>query len=905
MLDLVTFARLPYTGRVRVTLIAFFLAALAGQAGPASAAGPYSATYSVPSTPLTMGAGAVATVPVTLTNTGTATWNASGPNTVNATYHWYDASGTAVVWEGDRTPLGADVAPGATKTVWVQVSAPANLGVYKLRFALVKEGVTWFDPEPVGHSVTLVPAYSVTFGAVTLPTLVAGGTYTVNVPLTNAGTVPWNAQAPNPVLLSYHWFDAAGKIAVWDGARTSLSSDLLASSSRTLQASVTAPDAPGTYALAFDMVREGIGWFQQPLRLSATVDVATFRATYAIGAIPSAFIGESKTFAVSVTNTGNVPWSSATTINPVNLGYHWYDVANTQVVLWDGPRAPLPSLVPPGVTVPVQLKVSMPSLPGSYTLRVELVREGVAWFSSLGTLPATLSSQVESGLAVAYVGDTMPASITNGTAFPVSVTVQNTGQRAWPAGGDTPVRLSYHIYDAAGNVVVWDGTRGLLPQDVVPGASVSVDITPKAPGGSGTYTLKWDLVQDGVAWFSTFGIATKSSTLAVFPGVTFYGRGWGHGVGMSQWGAQGWAGGVAGPPLTGEQIVTKYFPGASITPITTGVPFRVLLSWPSTGCNGRTVFGSAHLRSDGGLRVVKYNDRNQVLGTAGPGQTITVWLSGSGLTVTNPAGGVAASGAEPLAALPADASKPITVDEKLRFYRGILVFESLGSQLRVTNQVNPDDYTRGSVPAEMPTGWHIEAYKAQAYAARTFAASAQSLARPYDLRDDTSDQCYGGASVETTATNQAADATAGRILTYQGAPIRAYYASSDGGSVDANGCVWNVIRTPSGGYACGSNLPYLAPLADPADLAAVGPNGPNPHRSWVVSVGAAQIENAVAASGQYVGSFVSIDLSNLGPGGHVISVRVRGTAGSVELVADTFLRTRLGLKSTMVRTSPF
>ncbi len=905
LLGLVTFARLPYTGRVKVAFVALLAAALVTQASPASGASPYSAAYQVPLTPPTMGAGAAATIQVTVTNTGTATWNPSGANPVNLTYHWYDASGAVAVWDGDRTALGGEVPPGSARTLNAQVSAPSQTGPYQLRFALVKEGVLWFDPEPVGHSITLTPAYSATFGLLTLPSFVAGGTYPINVPVTNSGAALWNAAVPNAVNLAYHWFDAAGSIAAWDGTRTPLQSDLLAGSSRTLQAAVTAPDAPGIYSLAFDLVREGLAWFNQPTRLTANVDAATFRATYSVGAISSAFIGESKTLAVSLTNTGNVPWSSATTPNPVNLGYHWYDETNTSLVLWDGPRTALPSIVAPGASATVQLKVAMPPSPGAYTLRVELVREGLAWFSSLGTPPASLAFQISSGLGVAYGGDTMPGSITNGAPFPVSVTVQNTGQRTWSAGGDAAVRLSYHIYDAAGNVVVWDGARGALPQDVAPGLSVTVIITPIAPGGTGTYTLKWDLVQDGVAWFSTFGLATKSSTLSVFPGVTFYGKGWGHGVGMSQWGAQGWATGVAGPPLTGEQIVAKYFPGAALTPITTGTPFRVLLSAPSTGCNGRTIYGAAHLRSDGGLRVVRYNDRNQVLGSAGPGETITVWLSGSGLTVTNPSGGVAASGGEPLAAVGGDVTRPLTVDEKLRFYRGILVFENLSSQLRVTNQVNPDEYTRGSVPVEMPTGWHVEAYKAQAYAARTYAASSQSLSRPYDVRDDTSDQCYGGASVETTPTNQAADATAGRILTYQGAPIRAYYASSDGGAVDANGCVWNVARTPSGGYACGPSLPYLGPVADPADLAAVGPNGPNPHRSWVVSVGSAQIENAVAASGAYIGSFLSMDLSNLGPGGHVISVRVRGTAGIAEFVADSFLRTRLGLKSAMVRTAPF
>lgn len=144
-----------------------------------------------------------------------------------------------------------------------------------------------------------------------------------------------------------------------------------------------------------------------------------------------------------------------------------------------------------------------------------------------------------------------------------------------------------------------------------------------------------------------------------------------------------------------------------------------------------------------------------------------------------------------------------------------------------------------------------------------------------------------------------------KILTYNGAPIRAYYASSDGGATDNSGCVWGISGSAYGGYSCGTMIPYLNTVPDPADLAAVGPSGPNPHRSWVVVLQSWQIENAVAASGYNIGSFVSLDLSDRAPGGHVIAAHVIGTAGSVWLSGESFLRIRLGLKSTMVSTSPF
>src|SRR5439155_1293358 len=94
-------------------------------------------------------------VSVMLTNTGTETWRSTAPGLVNLSYHWYDASGTtviwadvlggnAIVWDGRRTPLVASVDPGATATVNATVIAPPSACACALTFDLVREGVAWF-----------------------------------------------------------------------------------------------------------------------------------------------------------------------------------------------------------------------------------------------------------------------------------------------------------------------------------------------------------------------------------------------------------------------------------------------------------------------------------------------------------------------------------------------------------------------------------------------------------------------------------------------------------------------------------------------------------------------------------------------------------------------------------------
>src|SRR2546425_5688631 len=103
------------------------------------------ATYAVPTQPTAVVAGGALQIPVSLTNTGDEPWLVTGASPVNLTYHWYDAVGTVIVWDGARTPLGTDpVAPQGKRDVTATVVAPAQPGQYALRFALVKEGTAWF-----------------------------------------------------------------------------------------------------------------------------------------------------------------------------------------------------------------------------------------------------------------------------------------------------------------------------------------------------------------------------------------------------------------------------------------------------------------------------------------------------------------------------------------------------------------------------------------------------------------------------------------------------------------------------------------------------------------------------------------------------------------------------------------
>jgi SpoIID/LytB domain protein len=874
-----------------------------------------SATYAVATPPTTIPAGANAQIAVALTNTGNQTWNIAGANPVNLSLHWYDASGNTVLWDGPRTKLDAPVEPNASRTITATVTAPPVPGAYLLRFAMVKEGVAWFVPSnPL--PITALAGFVAAVTPPTLPSFIAGGTYDVPVLLKNTGGAAWNATGPNLVDVSYHWSDSAGTTVIWDGMRTPLAANVEPGASANVTLKVGTPTNPGTYTLSIDLVREGVGWFASlggaaPYRVPTTVAALRYAAAFGAMSPMSAYWAESKTLAVKLTNNGNIPWNAAGA-NPVNLSYHILDAAGRAVV-WDGIRTPLGGDVLPGQSKDLSVTFTTPGNSGGYTLVVDLVREGIGWFEGTGSPPARVPLSVTSGFSAGYAGTTTPGQVTIGATINLSTTVLNYGPRAWSAGN---VSLSYHITTAAGDTVVWDGARGRLPNDVPPFSQVTVPITVTVPQAVGGYVISWDMVLEGVAWFSSTGVQMKREPFTVVSGVVFYGSGFGHGLGMSQYGANGWATGATGLTLNAEQIVQKYYPGTTFQFVDATRPqVRVLLSQPSSTaryrCGDNRFFAGAtgNVTSDGGFRVLDELSGNAEIGRAGSKQTWQFVAKPGGVEVWDNSGTprlvkVVASAA----VIPLDPNQPLGFLEK-GVYRGNFRFTSLGGTLRVINVATWDDYLRGVVPLEMPTSWHPEALKAQAYAARSYAYNSyKGGTADYDVSDDQSDQCYGGSRVEVASSNAAVQATLGKLITFNNAAIRAYFASSNGGYTLPYGCFGNRVVRSGSTWVCtpDPNQPFLSAVPDPADRAVTSPA--NPRASWTVTLTGSDIRNAVLrCNGVDIGTLQAVDLSNRSVPvvGHVISVRVIGSFNSVDLQAEQFLRTCLGLRSTMVRLSPF
>ena len=475
----------------------------------------FRATYQLPAVPqLTLGQ--PASIPVTITNTGQSRFPTLTSTPVDLGYHLYDATGRTIVWDGARTKLPADLLPGASVTVQALVPPPVDAGTYRIAFDLVQEGVSWFSAKAVSPgTVSVTWCCTKTFGAMYQPqisTLATSGTLqSVPITLTNTGNFLWPAAGANPVHLAYHWIDAAGNAAVWDGLRSSLATDVAPGTAQTIQATVQVPTTPGTYTLKWDLVQEAVAWFSGK-------GVPTFNQSVVVAAAKPFEFGSSMlpqtpaalptlmttAVPVRIQDLSGSDWDAS-----VNLSYHWVD-ATGRVVVWDGLRTPLAGMRA-GEVRDIVAQVAGPSAPGTYTLRWDVVKEGVAWFSGTGVLMPSGAVVVTVPAYGAIYTPQIPAlAAAAGSAITIPVAVMNTGSLVWDPA--QKFALAYHVSTAAGTVV-WNGARTQLAAPVASGQTVLVNAQVTVPAQPGVYTVSIDLVQEGVTWFSGQAVPVAGVTL--------------------------------------------------------------------------------------------------------------------------------------------------------------------------------------------------------------------------------------------------------------------------------------------------------------------------------------------------------------------------------------------------------
>jgi stage II sporulation protein D len=343
------------------------------------------------------------------------------------------------------------------------------------------------------------------------------------------------------------------------------------------------------------------------------------------------------------------------------------------------------------------------------------------------------------------------------------------------------------------------------------------------------------------------GVPEQRSATAPPPSFFITGRGWGHGIGMSQWGAYGFA--QRGTSY--EAILAHYYRSTALgkAPV---ARIRVLLG------EGKKALAVA---SDSPFSV---RDGSGTVHQLQPGP----YAFGPALKVKVDPAQPAKALPGPLVFLPG--ATPLKYGGKQ--YRGQFQVNT-SKTLQLVNSLGLEPYLYGVVPREVPFYWPVEALKAQAVVARSYALATRKTGA-FDLYPDTRSQVYLGIDHEKPATNAAVDATAGKVVLYEGQVAKTFFFSTSGG------------RTASAEDIWGEAVPYLVSVPDPYDSI-------SPHHKWgPFPFTGAKLAKVFKMPGRVV------DLQpELNPSRRIKTLTAVGTKNTIS-IAGAELRRRLGLRST-------
>jgi stage II sporulation protein D len=329
-----------------------------------------------------------------------------------------------------------------------------------------------------------------------------------------------------------------------------------------------------------------------------------------------------------------------------------------------------------------------------------------------------------------------------------------------------------------------------------------------------------------------------------------HGHGFGHGVGLSAYGAYGYA-------LHGKGykfILGHYYPGTTLGQLSGPNVVRVLLS--STA--GDVSFSEATSACRTKLEPTRTYEAHRL------GNTV-VLRSSAGKPLAKCGATLRAAGAG-------------VIDiAGVGRYRGALetvVNES--GELNVVNALSVDNYVKGVIPNESPPSWPMEELKAQAIISRSFALTGGREGDGFDLYSDTRSQVYKGLESEYTTSDEAEEQTAGEVLMYEGNIAETLFSACSGGKTEN---VQNVF---------GTAIPYLVGVPDPYDSLC-------PLHEWTLKMSGPEISEKLA--GLLDGKLKKVVITKTGYSPRIIEAKLYGTGGVTSVTGEQ-LEVALGGYST-------
>jgi stage II sporulation protein D len=352
---------------------------------------------------------------------------------------------------------------------------------------------------------------------------------------------------------------------------------------------------------------------------------------------------------------------------------------------------------------------------------------------------------------------------------------------------------------------------------------------------------------------------------------TIRGAGWGHGWGMSQYGVYG----AAQKGLSWRQILAFYYRGTELETMPSGTKIKVWITadndnslrvLPATGLTVSDTSGH-HYVVPAGAKYAAWR-----ISRSGEGYRLS-YRTSNGSYVTKSTG--LSTGTWSFST-PSKIVKVVLPHGTVRPYRGSLALIKWGSGGgRTINKVLLEDYVKGVIQAEMPTSWAVDAVRAQAVAARSYALRLKDFGRytRFDICDTTACQVYGGVRLETAAGNAAVKATAGKVVTYRGAVALTQYSSSNGG------------------WSAQGDYPYLAAHRDPYD-------GVIKSQAWTRMISTSSISRVWPS----VGTVKQLQITSRDGagawGGRVKTIKIIGSVRSTTVSGTTFQH-MFGMRSSL------
>jgi stage II sporulation protein D len=320
------------------------------------------------------------------------------------------------------------------------------------------------------------------------------------------------------------------------------------------------------------------------------------------------------------------------------------------------------------------------------------------------------------------------------------------------------------------------------------------------------------------------------------------GHGFGHGVGMSQYGAYGYAKHGKGYRF----ILGHYFKGTSIGTLREAHVVRVLVGV----VGGDIGFSGATSACGEGLS---------------PTREYRAHRSGSSVRLLDSGGRALADCGRKLRT----AGGSRVEVSGIGAYRGsleVVPTDSDAGSLNAIDALPVDQYVKGVVPNEAPASWPQAALRAQAVASRSYALSVQVHGNGFDLYDDTASQVYKGLESETAATDEAVEATAGQVVTYGGKIAETYFSACSGGHTES---VQDVFF--------GAAVPYLVGVPDPYD-------GACPLHTWTLDFSGPEINAKLAP---YLdGRLRKVVVTKRGASPRIVWADLYGTGGMTRIRGD-------------------